>query len=134
MFFKYLCVLVLWTKVASALERLTLPMFKGYFHPKHNDTKICANHLNPVMLVFIGYSSCRLLSDEPMCQGFSHFSAFLHTFVFEKLATSSIRVKLPVMPRQTHNNALKYSGNVLTYRMRSSLHADRSGSSSIMLE
>ena len=27
-----------------------------------------------------------------MCQGFSHFSGFLHHFVMAKLATSSIRV------------------------------------------
>ena len=26
----------------------------GYFHPKHQDTKIFEKHLNPVMLVFIG--------------------------------------------------------------------------------
>ena len=28
-----------------------------------------------------------------MCQGFSHFSGFLHQFILAKLATSSIRVK-----------------------------------------
>ena len=28
-----------------------------------------------------------------MCQGFSHFSGFLHHFVLAKLTTSSIRVK-----------------------------------------
>ena len=28
----------------------------------------------------------------PMCQGFSHFSGFLHDFVLAKLATSSMRV------------------------------------------
>ena len=30
-----------------------------------------------------------------MCQGFSHFSGFLHQFVLAKLATSSIRVNNP---------------------------------------
>ena len=30
-----------------------------------------------------------------MCQGFSDFTGFLHHFVLAKLATSSIRVKLP---------------------------------------
>ena len=30
-----------------------------------------------------------------MCQGFGHFSGFLHHFVLAKLATSSIRVKVP---------------------------------------
>ena len=29
-----------------------------------------------------------------MCQGFNHFSGFLHHFVLAKLATSSIRVKV----------------------------------------
>ena len=28
-----------------------------------------------------------------MCQGFSHFSAFLHRFVLAKLATTSVRAK-----------------------------------------
>ena len=28
-----------------------------------------------------------------MCQGFSHFSVFLHHFVMAKLATNTIRVK-----------------------------------------
>ena len=35
-------------------------------------------------------SSCGVLSDE--CQGFRHFSNFLHHFVLANLATSSIRV------------------------------------------
>ena len=29
-----------------------------------------------------------------ICQGFSHFSRFLHHFVFAELDTSSIRVKV----------------------------------------
>ena len=33
-----------------------------------------------------------------MCQGFCHFSGFLHHFVLAKLATSSIRVKPPTLP------------------------------------
>ena len=32
-----------------------------------------------------------------MCQGFSHFPGFLHTFVLAKLVISSIRVN-PFMP------------------------------------
>ena len=35
------------------LEVLNPSNAKGYFRPKHN-TKIFVNHLNPVMLVFIG--------------------------------------------------------------------------------
>ena len=38
-----------------------------------------------------------------MCQGFSHFSGFLHHFVLAKLATSSIRVNI---------NRVKTCGNV----------------------
>ena len=33
---------------------LTLPVLLGYFRPKYKDSKIFENHLNPVMLVFIG--------------------------------------------------------------------------------
>ena len=51
------------------------------------------NHLNPVMLVFIRKLSLSTLRWIPMCQGFSHFSGFLHHFVLAKVATSSIRVK-----------------------------------------
>ena len=29
----------------------------GHFHPKHKDAKIFEKHLNPIMLVFIKYSS-----------------------------------------------------------------------------
>ena len=29
----------------------------GYFHPNYKDAKIFEKHLNPVMLVFTGYSS-----------------------------------------------------------------------------
>ena len=56
MVFKHLCVLVLWTKAAAALEGFILNPFNAeakYFHPKHNDAKIFEDHLNPVMLVFI---------------------------------------------------------------------------------
>ena len=55
------------------------------------DANIFENHLNPVMLVFHLDSSYWVLSDVypwpkpwhmgPMCQGFGHFSAFLHHFV-----------------------------------------------------
>ena len=52
-------------------------------------------HLNPIKLVFLGYP---LLSSTlrfvPVCQGFSHFSAFLHHFVLAKFATTSIRVDM----------------------------------------
>ena len=37
-----------------------------------------------------------------MCQGFSHFSGFLHHFVLAKLATSSIRVKFCLASSQNY--------------------------------
>ena len=61
-------------------------------YPKHNVATIFENHLNPVMLVFIGKLSLITLRWVPMCQGFSNFHCFLHHFVLAKLATSSIRV------------------------------------------
>ena len=44
-----------------------------------------------------------------MCQGFSHFSVFLHHFVLAKLATNSIRVKRKniVLPAQGLSQDLK---------------------------
>ena len=59
----------------------------------HKDAKFFENHPNPVLLVFIEKFSLSTLRWVPMCQGFSHFSGFLHNFVLAKLATSSISVK-----------------------------------------
>ena len=36
------------------MQRLTLPMPRLYFHQKPKNAKIFINHLNQVMLVFIG--------------------------------------------------------------------------------
>ena len=68
---------------------LTLPMLR-LLSPKAQGCKIFENHLNPVILVFIGKLSLRALRWVPICQGFGHFPGFfLHNFV---IATSSIRV------------------------------------------
>ena len=64
----------------------------GYSCPKYKDTKVFDNHQNPVMLVFIGKLSLSTLRWVPICQGFDHFSGFLHLFVLTKLVASSIRV------------------------------------------
>ena len=64
----------------------------GYFCPKQKDANIFEIHGNPVMLVFIGKLLLSTLRCVPMCQGFSHFSGFLHHFLLAKVATSSIRV------------------------------------------
>ena len=53
-----------------------------------------------------------------MCQGFSHFSAFLHHFVLAKLATSSIKVN------KLRNNIL-FSirpGKAITNKIRVRIH------------
>ena len=39
----------------------------GHFYLKHKDAKIFENHLNPIMLVFIGYCFPWVLSDEYPC-------------------------------------------------------------------
>ena len=56
----------------------------------HEDAEIFENHLKPFILVMVDIgklplSTLRWLS---MCQGFIHFSGFLHHFVLAKLATS----------------------------------------------
>ena len=60
----------------------------------HKNSKILENHLNPVMLVLIRKLSLSTLIPVPICQGFTHFSVYLHHFVLAILATSSVRVKL----------------------------------------
>ena len=71
----------------------TLTICWGYFRPKHKNAIFFENHRNPVMLVFIGKLLMSTLRWVPICQGFGHFSAFLHNFVLAKLATSCVRVK-----------------------------------------
>ena len=56
------------------------------------NAKIFENHLNPAILVFIGYLLLSTLRFVPTCPGFSHFSVFLHHFVLATLATSSVSV------------------------------------------
>ena len=46
------------------------------------------------MLVFMAKLLLSTLRWVPMCQGFSHFSGFLHRFMLAKLATSSMRVDI----------------------------------------
>ena len=58
----------------------------GYFCPKHKDEKIFENHLNPVMLVFIGKLSPSTLRWVPMCQGFCHFSGYFASFCLGKIS------------------------------------------------
>ena len=53
----------------------------GYLRPKHKDAKILENHLNPVMLVFIGKLLLSTLRWVPICRGFSDLSGFLHHLV-----------------------------------------------------
>ena len=50
------------------------------FIQSYKNTKIVENHLNPVMLVFIGKLSLSTLRWVPIFQGLSHFSGFLHCF------------------------------------------------------
>ena len=76
-----------------------LQYLKMNFNPSNAEatfiqsTRIFENHLNPVMLVFIGKLLLSTLRWVPICHGFGHFSGVLLHFVLAKLATSGIRVK-----------------------------------------
>ena len=59
----------------------------------HKNANTYEIHPNLVMWVFIGKLSLSTLRRVSMCQGFNHFSGFLHGFVLAKAAISSIRVK-----------------------------------------
>ena len=65
----------------------------GYFRPKRKGVKMFENHLNPVMLVFIGELSLSTLWWIPIFKGFNHFQFFLHHFLLAKSTTTSIRGK-----------------------------------------
>ena len=60
---------------------LTLPLLR-LISSNAQDCKDFWNHLNPVMSVFIRKLSLSTLRWVPICQGLSHFSGFLHYFVF----------------------------------------------------
>ena len=70
---------------------------EAYFHPKHENTKIFENHVNPVIFVLIEKLSLSPVRWVPNCPGFNNFSGYLYQFVLAKVATSSIRVN-PFMP------------------------------------
>ena len=66
----------------------------GYIHPKHKDAQIFWKPSKPCWYSL--ESSCCLstLRWVPICQGFSHLSAFLYYIELGKLVTSSIKVKI----------------------------------------
>ena len=72
---------------------LTPPVLR-LLSSKVQKRKIFEIHLNPVSLVFIEKLSLSTLRWVPICEGFADFSCFLHNFVLEYLATSSLRVKV----------------------------------------
>ena len=72
--------------------------------PKHKDPKIFENHLNPVILVFIGKLSLSTPRWVPTCQGFKSFSAFLHHFVLTKLALRVNQDFKNAFPKQQFQN------------------------------
>ena len=77
----------------------------------HKNAKNHENHLNPVMLVFIGKLSLSTFRWVPICHGFSHIPAFCHHFMLTKLATSSIRVKTYLMfsPRSASRHCQRWA-------------------------
>ena len=93
MVFMNVCVLVLWMKVASEFEGLTLVMLSLLFCPSYNIAEIVDNHVNPVILVFlvfIGKPSLSTIRWVLICQ--VRFLTFSNYFVLSKSATSSTRV------------------------------------------
>ena len=73
-------------------HRLTIPMLRLLSSLSTRTQSFFENHLNPVMLVFIGKLMMSTLRWVPIYQGLNHFQVFSIIFVLEKLATSSIRV------------------------------------------
>ena len=65
-----------------------------YLHQKIKDAKLFENHLNLVILVFIGKLSLSTFRWVPICQGFRYFQGFHVILYLVKLCTSSIRVKI----------------------------------------
>ena len=63
------------------------------FRPWEKNAKRFENHLNLIMLVFIGELSQSTIRWVPICHGLSHFHGFLHHFELTKLATISQTVK-----------------------------------------
>ena len=108
--------------VAFIYLLLTLPMQRLLSSfTSHTDGKSFENHLNPVMLVFIGKFTLSTLSWVPICQGFSHFSGFMHPFVLARLATSSIRVNTYLKQFHFSTNSLARSCN---HAHRCSIYVD----------
>ena len=83
----------------------------GYFHTKHKNAKIFENHLNSVMLVFIGKLSLSTFRCVSICHGFIHFSGFLLHFVLVKSAVSANpfvpkMVRLSIFDGKCHTSTL----------------------------
>ena len=68
---------------------LTLPMLR-LLQSRAQEPNIFENNLNRVIVHWIALAEYFQMST--MCQGFSHFSGFLHHSVLAKLDASSIRV------------------------------------------
>ena len=71
---------------------ITIPMLR-IFSSKAQGCKVFSKPFKPCHvggIHWIALAKYSQLSTCPMCQGFSHFSGFLHNFVMAKLASSSI--------------------------------------------
>ena len=94
MLFKNLCVLVFWTKAASALKGLTLPMLRLLLS-KAQGLKAYWKPFKPchVGIHWIAFTECSQMSTH--VPGFQYFFQFFCIlFVLDKLAPSSMRVKV----------------------------------------
>ena len=66
---------------------------------RHKNSKEFENHLNPVMLVFIGKVSLSTDIWVPICQCFSHFSALFTLFCIDQISHQQLKVSMmPMLP------------------------------------
>ena len=72
------------------MHGLTLSMLR-LLRLKAKNSNIFKNHLNPVMLVFIGKLSLSTNIWVPICQGFSHFLAFFTLYCIDQISHQKLK-------------------------------------------
>ena len=72
--------------VAGYIPGIPLNTFHAEATFVHGRKEDFENHLNPVMLVFIGILSLSTIRWVPICHGFSHFSRFFASFCIGQIS------------------------------------------------
>ena len=83
----------IYVKLACFVSSLTLPILRllsskdwGYFPPKYRSAKIFENHLNPVMLVSIGWLSLQYSKMSTHVPGFQLYFRFFASFCIGQIS------------------------------------------------